>query len=179
MAKDKSPRKPSTPTDEADPRIVPVIKALGRTPGFSLMESRSGEAPAPRVKIRKPRRAPSSPSSGSAEIDRYLAAISADKRTALEKLRRTIRSIVPEAEECISYRIPAFRVGGAVVAGFCARANGCSYFPFSGTTLRTLAADLAAYGGTKSALHFDPAVGLPKALVRKLLEARIAEKSSR
>jgi len=75
----------------------------------------------------------------------------------------------------ISYRIPAFRVGGKVVAGFCARKEGCSYFPFSGRTLRTLARDLAAYEQTKSALHFDPEAGLPTSLVRKLLKARIAE----
>ncbi len=108
-------------------------------------------------------------------IDGYLAALSGTKRTALEKLRKTIRSIVPKAEECISYRIPAFRLDGEIIAGFCARTNGCSYFPFSGSTLRTLARDLTGYDMTKSALHFDPEEGLPAALVRKLLEARIAE----
>jgi uncharacterized protein YdhG (YjbR/CyaY superfamily) len=62
-----------------------------------------------------------------------------------------------------------------VVAGFSARADGCSYFPFSGTTLRTLSRDLAGYDKTKSSLHFDPEAGLPTPLVRKLLKARIAE----
>jgi uncharacterized protein YdhG (YjbR/CyaY superfamily) len=108
-------------------------------------------------------------------IDDYLATVTGSKRAALEKLRRTIRAVVPKAEECVSYRMPAFRLGGEVVAGFCARAKGCSYYPFSGRTLRTLAKDVAAYDQTKSALHFDPEVGLPTALVRKLLEARIAE----
>ena len=51
----------------------------------------------------------------------------------------------------------------------------CSYYPFSGRTLTTLAADLARYDQTKSALHFDPKHPLPKALVRKLLTARLAE----
>jgi uncharacterized protein YdhG (YjbR/CyaY superfamily) len=110
-------------------------------------------------------------------IDEYLATVSGNRRAALEKLRRTIRSIVPEAEECISYRIPAFRLGGTVVAGFCARTDGCSYFPFSGTTLRTLAKEVAGYEQTKSALHFEPEAGLPTPLVRKLLKARIAETS--
>jgi uncharacterized protein YdhG (YjbR/CyaY superfamily) len=108
-------------------------------------------------------------------IDDYLAAVGGNKRTALEKLRKTIRSIVPDAEECISYRIPAFRSGGKVIAGFCARTNGCSYFPFSGRTLRTLAKEIAAYEHTKSALHFDPEAGLPASLVRKLVRTRIAE----
>jgi uncharacterized protein YdhG (YjbR/CyaY superfamily) len=109
------------------------------------------------------------------DIDEYLVTIDGNRRTALKKLRKTIRSIVPDAEECISYRIPAFRLGGKVVAGFCARTNGCSYFPFSGRTLRTLAKEIAGYEHTKSALHFDPEAGLPVSLVRKLLRTRIAE----
>jgi uncharacterized protein YdhG (YjbR/CyaY superfamily) len=53
--------------------------------------------------------------------------------------------------------------------------KGCSYFPFSGSTLATLRADLRSYSQTKSALHFDPARPLPATLVRKLIKARIAE----
>src|SRR5450631_2867552 len=109
------------------------------------------------------------------KIDDYLATITGDKRIALEKLRRTIRSIVPRAEECISYGMPAFRLDGKVVAGFQATARGCSYYPFSGSTLGTLAADLRGYRKTKSALHFGPDEPLPTALVRKLVRARIAE----
>jgi uncharacterized protein YdhG (YjbR/CyaY superfamily) len=45
-------------------------------------------------------------------IDEYLARVKGDKRTALDKLRKTIRAIVPKAEECISYAIPAFRLEG-------------------------------------------------------------------
>ena len=108
-------------------------------------------------------------------IDAYLATVSADRRAALQKLRKTILSILPDAEECISYSMPAFRHGGHVVAGFLATKKGCSYFAFSGTTLATLAADLKKYDQTKSALHFDPKRGLPVTLVRKLLKARIAE----
>ena len=110
-----------------------------------------------------------------ATIDGYLATVSADRRAALEKLRKTIRSIVPDAEECISYSMPAFRYGRHVVAGFLATSKGCSYFPFSGSTLATLAANVKTYSQTKSALHFDPKHPLPVALVRKLLKARIAE----
>ena len=77
-------------------------------------------------------------------IDEYLASVSPDRRMALAKLRRTIRSVLPNAEECISYSMPAFRHEGHVVAGFLATAKGCSYFPFSGTTLSTLSSELAA-----------------------------------
>ena len=78
-------------------------------------------------------------------------------------------------EECISYRIPAFRFKGRIVAGFAATAKGCSYFPFSGSTLRTLAEELENFEQTKSSLHFDPAKPFSLALVRKLIKARIAE----
>lgn len=108
-------------------------------------------------------------------IDEYLSSVSGERRKALQGLRRTIRKIVPRAQECISYGIPAFRLDGTVIAGFCATAKGCSYFPFSGSTLKTLATELEEYGGTKSSLHFDPGEPLPPGLVRKLLETRIAE----
>jgi uncharacterized protein YdhG (YjbR/CyaY superfamily) len=114
--------------------------------------------------------------SARSEIDDYLATLARDKRTALDHLRRTIRSIVPRAEECISYGMPAFRLDGAVIAGFRARAKGCSYYPFSGTTLQTLARDLQGYGKTKSALHFRADEPLPAPLVRKLIAARMAER---
>lgn len=110
-----------------------------------------------------------------ATIDEYLATVTGQRRVALGKLRKTIRSIVPRADECISYGIPAFRLNGRVIAGFAATAEGCSYFPFSGRTLATLAKALGGYERTKSSLHFDPLEPLPAALVRKLVRARIDE----
>lgn len=108
-------------------------------------------------------------------IDEYLATVTGPRRTALARLRETIRSIVPDAEECISYSIPAFRVDGRIVAGFCARKTGCSYFPFSGSTLKTVAHFVRDYDQTRSALHFTPDNPLPATLVRRLIKARIAE----
>jgi uncharacterized protein YdhG (YjbR/CyaY superfamily) len=114
-----------------------------------------------------------------ATIDAYLARVKGERRVALDALRKAIRKAVPEAEECISYGIPAFRLGGAVIAGFSKTAKGCSYFPFSGSTLKTLARELSDYGGTKSSLHFQPQQPLPATLVRKLLKTRIAEAKGR
>ncbi len=110
-----------------------------------------------------------------ATIDGYLSTVKGERRAALEALRRTIRSVIPAAGECISYGIPAFRLDGRIVAGFAARTEGCSYFPFSGSTLGALSRDLEGYERTKSSLHFDPGKPLPAALVRKLIQARIAE----
>jgi uncharacterized protein YdhG (YjbR/CyaY superfamily) len=108
-------------------------------------------------------------------IDEYLAGVSPSSRVLLQKLRKDIRALAPEVEECISYGMPAFRHRGRVIAGFQATSRGCSYYPFSGTTLKTLADDIEGYSKTKSALHFGPDKRLPAALVRKLLTARMAE----
>lgn len=110
-------------------------------------------------------------------IDAYLETVADDRRKALQQLRKVIKSVIPDAEECISYRMPAFRLDARVVAGFIATRKGCSYFPFSGRTLTTLAHEVRAYGRSKGALHFDPARPLPIALVRKLIKARIAEEA--
>jgi uncharacterized protein YdhG (YjbR/CyaY superfamily) len=111
-------------------------------------------------------------------IDDYLKSVSPEQRKALQKLRKQIASLAPRAEECISYSMPAFREPPGVVAGFLGTNKGCSYFPFSGTTLDSMAADLKGYSRTKSGLHFDPAQGLPLALLRKLIATRRAEFSA-
>lgn len=108
-------------------------------------------------------------------IDEYMKTVPEERRRALQALRARIRAVVPDAEECISYRIPAFRYNGTIVAGFCATSKGCSYFPFSGSTLKTLGRDLARYEQTKSSLHFSVDKPLSAALVRKLIKTRIAE----
>lgn len=109
------------------------------------------------------------------EVDAYLRALDEPKRGTLETLRRTILEIVPDAEQVISYRVPAFRVGGKMVAGFAAFTNHLSYLPFSGSVLPRLAGELTGYSGTKSALHFPIDEPLPKALVEKLIAARLEE----
>jgi uncharacterized protein YdhG (YjbR/CyaY superfamily) len=75
-------------------------------------------------------------------VEDYLETVTGDRRKALERLRKTIRSVIPKAEECFSYGMPAYSLNGVVVAGFIATRKGCSYFPFSGKTLTTLADDV-------------------------------------
>jgi uncharacterized protein YdhG (YjbR/CyaY superfamily) len=108
-----------------------------------------------------------------ADVDRYLQALEEPKRSTLETLRRTILEIVPDAEQVISYRVPAFRVEGRIVAGFAAFKNHLSYLPFSGSVLPQLADNLRGYTMTKSSLHFPVDRPLPKTLVRKLIAARL------
>jgi uncharacterized protein YdhG (YjbR/CyaY superfamily) len=109
------------------------------------------------------------------EVDEYLRGLDEPKRSTLEALRRTILEIVPDPEQVISYRVPAFRVDGRTIAGFAAFANHLSYLPFSGSVLPKLADELTGYTMTKSALHFPIDRPLPKTLVRKLIATRLDE----
>lgn len=109
------------------------------------------------------------------EIDEYLAALDEPKRSTLQDLRRTIIGVIPEAEECISYGLPAFRMRGKVVAGFGAFKNHLSYFPHSGSVLPELSEDLAGYDGSKGTLQFGIDTPLPKPLVEKLIAVRLRQ----
>lgn len=112
-------------------------------------------------------------------IDEYLAPLSEDQRSALEKLRKTIRAAAPKAEECISYRIPAFRLDGKPLVAFGAARNHCSLYPMSSATIAAHKEDLRDYDTSKGTIRFRPDYPLPAALVRKLVKARIAENRER
>jgi uncharacterized protein YdhG (YjbR/CyaY superfamily) len=111
-------------------------------------------------------------------IDDYLAKLSDDKRAALERLRATIRTAAPKAEECISYRLPAFRLNGMLVA-FGATTKHCALYLMSASTVAGHKKDLDGYDTSKGTIRFQPEAPLPAALVRKLVKARIAENASR
>jgi uncharacterized protein YdhG (YjbR/CyaY superfamily) len=113
------------------------------------------------------------------EVDDYLAALSDEQRVALQHLRETIRSIIPDAQEVMSYGMPGFRIDGEVVAGYAAFRHHLSYFPHSGSVLAECIDDVASYKQTKSSLHFSAAQPLPTALVRNLIRARRAQQPQR
>src|SRR3990172_3312883 len=108
-------------------------------------------------------------------IDEYLAALSDDKRAALEKLRKTIRALAPKAEECISYQLPVFRLNGRMLVAFGATANHCAFYPMSSSTVEAHKDELKDYDTSKGTIRFQADSPLPAALVRKLVKARIAE----
>jgi uncharacterized protein YdhG (YjbR/CyaY superfamily) len=111
----------------------------------------------------------------SREIDRYLASLDEPKRSTLQALRNSILEVVPEAEQGISYAVPAFRVQGNTVAGFAAFKNHLSYLPHSGSVLPALADDVAQFKQTKGSLHFAIDKPLPKRLVKKLVTTRMRQ----
>jgi len=104
--------------------------------------------------------------------DDYLAAVSDDKQAALETLRKTIKAVAPEAEECISYQLPAFRLNGKLLVAYGAAANHCAFYP--GSTVKALKDELEDYDTSKGTIRFPGDRPLPPALVRKLVRLRIA-----
>jgi uncharacterized protein YdhG (YjbR/CyaY superfamily) len=111
----------------------------------------------------------------SGEIDDYLAALDEPKRSTLQCLRQSILDVVPEAEEGMSYRVPAFRVEGTVIAGFAAFKHHVSYLPHSGSVFPVLRDELAHYTTSSGALRFPIDTPLPDSLVEHLVRVRIAQ----
>jgi uncharacterized protein YdhG (YjbR/CyaY superfamily) len=115
----------------------------------------------------------------SAEIDDYLAGLDEPKRSTLQQLRETILSVVPDAEQGIYYRMPAFWLEGKAVAGFAAFKNHVSYLPHSGSVLSALGEEVAEYTTSKGALQFPIDRPLPRTLVERLIKERILQANSK
>jgi uncharacterized protein YdhG (YjbR/CyaY superfamily) len=110
-----------------------------------------------------------------AEVDAYLSDLEEPKRSTLEQLRETILEVVPDAEEGISYGLPAFRVRGKVIAGFASFKNHLSYLPHSGSVFPQLKEELASYAMSTGALRFPVDAPLSKSLVKQLIDVRMAQ----
>ena len=108
------------------------------------------------------------------EVDAYLATVDEPKRSTLQAVRRSIRAVVPDAEECISYGILAFRVRSKVVARCAPFQNHLAYLPHSGEVLASLGERLNGYERTSGSLHFAVDEPLPDDLVRRLVDAKLA-----
>lgn len=111
-------------------------------------------------------------------IDDYLALLDSEKRAALEKLRRAIKSAAPEAEECISYGVPGFSIGRRLLVAFGAGKNHCAFYPGS-FPLEVHKDELKAYDTSKGTIRFQADSPLPATLVRKLVKSRISQRAAK
>ena len=109
------------------------------------------------------------------EVNEYIAKFDEPRSTTLSQLRETILRVMPEAEQCISYGMPAFRMHGKVVAAFAAFKNHLSYLPHSGSVFPELHDELAGYTTSSGALRFPVDSPLPEELVRKLIAVRLRQ----
>jgi uncharacterized protein YdhG (YjbR/CyaY superfamily) len=106
-------------------------------------------------------------------IDEYISGFSPDVQETLEKVRSTIRSAAPEAEETISYRIPAFTQNGVLVY-FAAFKNHIGFYPpVKGDAALTKA--LSQYAGEKGNLQFPLDQAIPYALIKRIVKLRVKQ----
>ena len=113
-------------------------------------------------------------STGPADVDAYLAALPREARETLQPLRKSIKAAVPEASEVISYGVPTYRLDRAVVSFGAAKAH-CSFYVMSTAVTDAHRDELKDYKLGKGSISFPFGHGLPDALVKKLVKARIVE----
>ena len=113
-------------------------------------------------------------------IDEYLLPLLENVQVALENLRHLIHSLVPGAEEGISYQIPVIKYKGHSLVGFAAYKNHCSFFVMSSPPIMAIFKDdLKDFKYSGSTIHFQPEKPLPEELIRKIVEVRIGENQAR
>lgn len=106
-------------------------------------------------------------------IDEYIAGCSPRAQSILHRVRQTVRDAAPEAEELISYRMPAFRLGGMLVY-FAAFKNHLGLYPPVRGDAR-LEAALAPYAGEKGNLRFALDQPIPFALIKRIIKLRVRQ----
>ena len=108
-------------------------------------------------------------------MDDYLAAVPEPQKSTLAGMREVISALLPDAEQCIAYGVPCFKVGGRGVAGFGVYKNHCTYFPMSGSITTELAEELREYVTARGSIQFANDEPLPRELVQHLVQARQRE----
>jgi uncharacterized protein YdhG (YjbR/CyaY superfamily) len=114
----------------------------------------------------------------SKSVEDYLKNFSGDQLITLEKIRSAIKAVAPNAEESISYGIPAYKQNG-IIAYFAGFKNHCSYFPGSYGVIKLLEAELKAYKISKGTIQFPVNKPLPSSLVKKLVLAKMTENETK
>lgn len=106
-------------------------------------------------------------------IDDYIKQFPVEVQDLLQQLRAIIKEAAPEAEETISYQMPAFSLNGILVY-FAAWKNHIGFYPTS-SGMHAFIDELSQYKGTKSSIHFPLTKPLPNELIRKIVKFRVAE----
>jgi uncharacterized protein YdhG (YjbR/CyaY superfamily) len=117
------------------------------------------------------------PAARPSNIDEYIAASPATVRPILKEVRRVIRTAAPDAEEVISYRMPAFRLHGILVYFAAFKSHLGLYPPISGD--EGLEKALAPYTGPKGNLRFPLARPIPYGLIRRIVRHKLRQNVAR
>lgn len=107
-------------------------------------------------------------------VDDYLSKLPDEQRQALQSLREVVLSVMPDAEQVISYQVAMFKHRGKGVIAMSAKKDYCSLHLMSPPLAKAMEKELKAYlkGAT---LHFTPEKPLPVSLVRRIVKARLKE----
>ena len=105
-------------------------------------------------------------------VDEYLASVPAEARTRFEELRRIVKAAAPDGIEVISYGMPTFKLRGKWLAYFGAWQSHWGIYGMNGYASPD---ELAGYDTVKGTIRFPLDRPLPEALVKKLVEARLAD----
>jgi uncharacterized protein YdhG (YjbR/CyaY superfamily) len=111
------------------------------------------------------------------DIDEYIARFPSDVQERLEKMRATIRKAAPNAEEAISYQIPAFTLKSKLVY-FAAFKKHIGFYPMT-TAIKKFKKELSVYEGAKGTVRFSLDKPLPLALISKIVKFRVKENLER
>jgi uncharacterized protein YdhG (YjbR/CyaY superfamily) len=120
------------------------------------------------------RRSSAKPAAHPTTVDQYLASTPEPTRSTLNKVRATIRSVLPkDAVEVISYRIPAFR-RGRIIVWYAAFSDHCSLFPTASVIAR-FKEELKDYKISRGTIQFPVDRPLPASLLKRIVKARLAD----
>jgi uncharacterized protein YdhG (YjbR/CyaY superfamily) len=108
-------------------------------------------------------------------VDEYIAAQPEAVRAALKRVRSTIRKAVPEAQEVISYKIPAYKLPGGPVLYFAAWKQHYSLYPATGRLVAAFQDDLALYQVGKGTIRFPLSAPVPVKLIERIAKFRAKE----
>ena len=117
------------------------------------------------------------PTASITSVAEYLSRQPPAARATLKKVRAAIRKALPKAEETISYKIPAYRIGGKAVIYFAAWKQHYSIYPATRTLVAALKDDLAPYAVAKGTIRFSYDQTVPVALIGRIAKIRAAEAS--
>ena len=114
------------------------------------------------------------PMNRSLTVDDYIKEFPENVRQTLNKLRSVIHAAAPEAEEVVSYGIPAFKQNGMLV-GFGAAKNHCALYVMSPQVMEIFKPSLDEYDTSKATVRFGHDTSIPSSLIKKIVKERLKE----
>ncbi len=106
-------------------------------------------------------------------VNKYISNLPIEQQIALERVRQIIKNTVPEAQEYLSYKMPAYHFHG-MIGGFAAFKNHCSFFPWDSKTIDVFKDELTGFKTSAGTIQFTPEKPLSEELLQKILRYLVA-----